>query len=216
METKTKKNKSYLKLLLILTALLLAAGCMGIAAFFTDADRALNTFTIGNIQIILLEPEYDAAGKDGRENILPDIDVVKDPQIKNSGENPAYVFLRVSVPKESVELYDPEDISVKYSARETELFSYEKSDDWVLINSETGDDYNTYVYAYASSSEMTTLDSLETSPVLFKEIHYKPVIEGQIDGRSLHIQVQAYGISVQSFPGSVSPKAAWDAVTNEI
>ena len=65
-------------------------GCMtigAVSAYFTDADTATNTFTVGKVSIDLQEPDWVPP-----TNITPEQEFAKDPKILNDGINDAYVF----------------------------------------------------------------------------------------------------------------------------
>lgn len=60
-------------------------------AYFTDNDAKTNTFTVGNVQIELTEPEWE--GK--VEKVYPGQVLDKDPTVENTGANPCYVRVKV-------------------------------------------------------------------------------------------------------------------------
>ena len=64
-------------------------------AYFTDEDDATNTFTVGNVQIDLTEPKWDANGSEDAPEVYPGEALAKDPTVTNTGANPC--FVRVSV-----------------------------------------------------------------------------------------------------------------------
>lgn len=70
----------------------------GIRAYLTDADTATNTFTVGEVKIDTLEPNYPGNGSDEVKDLTPLKEVPKDPQIKNSGKNRAIVYTQVDIP----------------------------------------------------------------------------------------------------------------------
>ena len=87
----TKSGKMKTGILICAAA---AALCVGsAAAYFTDSDTAVNTFTIGKVELDLQEPGYVP-----ETDITPGEEIQKDPQIKNTGVNDEYVFLTVTIP----------------------------------------------------------------------------------------------------------------------
>ena len=74
----------------IVLALVLAIG--GILAYFTDVDTKINKFTMGNVDIEVLEPSWP--GEEGVKDIVPNQEVNKDPQVKNKGSNDIYAFVK--------------------------------------------------------------------------------------------------------------------------
>lgn len=94
-------------LVLFLCAVLLVAGSvMGTLAYLTSQDTVVNTFTVGDIAIILDEANVDEMGnvidetrvKTNDYHLLPGHSYVKDPTvtIRNDSE-PAYVRMMVTV-----------------------------------------------------------------------------------------------------------------------
>lgn len=70
----------------------------GTLAYFTDTDDATNTFTVGNVDIVLTEPGWDNGGKAEAEDMYPGEAVAKDPTVTNNGANPAFVRVKVEWP----------------------------------------------------------------------------------------------------------------------
>lgn len=79
-----------------LVVALLATGLIGGSlAYFTDTDDKTNTFTVGNVDIDLTEPKWDANGSEDAPEVYPGEALAKDPTVTNNGANPC--FVRVSV-----------------------------------------------------------------------------------------------------------------------
>ena len=91
MKTDNTSKKKKLITTAVLCCGLLAAGValtvVGIRAYLTSIDRAVNTFTIGEVTIDTLEPNYPGNGSDEVKDMVPGKEVKKDPQIKNTGKN---------------------------------------------------------------------------------------------------------------------------------
>lgn len=64
----------------------------GTLAYFTDVDKEINTFTVGNISIDLQE-NFTQESK-----LMPGIDVTKEVWIENDGDNDAYVWYEWLIP----------------------------------------------------------------------------------------------------------------------
>lgn len=78
---------------LCLAACLAAVAVVGgTLAYFTDSEEAENVFTVGNVDITLTEPNWDAEEK---EDVYPGEPLAKDPTVTNDGANPC--FVRISV-----------------------------------------------------------------------------------------------------------------------
>jgi predicted ribosomally synthesized peptide with SipW-like signal peptide len=81
----------------------------GSLAYLTDNESHTNTVQVsGNVRVDLVEPNWDETDEDN--NGIPDKtqetvanqEVTKDPKVVNTGENPAFVFLRLTVPVKDV------------------------------------------------------------------------------------------------------------------
>lgn len=90
-------------LAIALAVALLAVAVTGSLAWFTDSDKATNTFTVGSIEIDLVEdftapkamlPVVNVDNPEADPNFIN-----KDAWVENEGKNPAYVQLLVAVPK---------------------------------------------------------------------------------------------------------------------
>lgn len=78
-----------------MVACLATAAVGGTLAYFTDTEQADNVFTVGNVDIILTEPNWVAQGSADAPEAYPGEALAKDPTITNDGANPC--FVRISV-----------------------------------------------------------------------------------------------------------------------
>jgi len=97
-----KKKLIALVLVLMLAAVSLIGGTL---AYFTDDESATNTFTMGNVEIELIEtPDEDPEDGewDGQlSDLAPGVDIDKNVFVKNTSEfNKAYVRVHIAIPKE--------------------------------------------------------------------------------------------------------------------
>lgn len=87
------KNRKKLVALVMVLALALASMIGGTLAYFTDDEAAVNTFTMGNVKIDLIEDfEEDEA------ELIPGKDIKKAVTVKNVGHNEAYVRVHIAIP----------------------------------------------------------------------------------------------------------------------
>ena len=143
-----KQKKMYLGISILVVFLIFIVG--GILAYLIDTDEKINNFKIGNVDIILHEYSWmpDAYTTDD-ESGAPDAvqtnfgdTVPKDPQVENVGHNPAYIYIKVEVPRAS---YDDGLTTITNES----LFEYTIDDsNWTELESarsvdETGK-YNVY------------------------------------------------------------------------
>ena len=67
----------------------------GSLAYFTDKDDKTNTFTVGNVDITLTEPNWEGNGSEDAPAAYPGEPLAKDPTVKNDGANPCFVRIKV-------------------------------------------------------------------------------------------------------------------------
>lgn len=64
----------------------------GTLAYFTDNEKAENVFTVGNVDIVLTEPNWN---KEEVDDVYPGEPLAKDPMVTNNGKNPCFVRIKV-------------------------------------------------------------------------------------------------------------------------
>ncbi|MGI5984907.1 MAG: hypothetical protein GXY01_10575 [Clostridiales bacterium] len=176
-------------MILFSTFLMLAAAAVGgTLAYFTNTDAAKKTFTVGSVAIELyehkVEKKTDASGhaiweyvlngdskieviENRYDGIYPGAVLPKDPTIRNTGENPAYVRMKVTLSnavawKESVVSHDLSSI-----------FGGHDETKWTraAVIENRDEDTITYVYNYngilAESAETGALFTSINIPTLF-------------------------------------------------
>ena len=221
-----KKKKTILAAIVLLLVFVVG----GAIAYFTDTDSATNTFTIGNVDIDLVESTWenldtDTVDKnnnkipDAAEDMMPGETVDKDPVVKNlSTKNPAYVFVKVEVPCSNIittAAPDDEETPV-------ELFRYSVNTGWTELTSakvacSTAGSTATHVYYYGNSTTLTELakaanDSTPTAtPALFNSVTLLETLKSSdipnlTDAKN--IVVTGYGIQTEGLT-STTPAAVW-------
>lgn len=206
-------------------AALLVVG--GVFAYLTDHDEATNILTMGDVDIGIDEPEYPGNDTPETTDIWAGKVIAKDPMITNYGDNSAYVYLQVSVPKAEVITTDNDGYLLNEGEPTLQqLFSfinedgeYGINDGWLLIASQTDDtDYpevNHYLFAYETvlAAYDAENDVADATVPLFNKIEFVNVIEGQIPtDASFEIPIVAHGIQSNYGDGSetVDLYSAWN------
>lgn len=216
-------NKKKVMLAAIVLALVLSIG--GVLAYFSDSDEKTNTFTVGKISIQLTEPTWDSTGKTKAESVLPNQLIDKDPKITNNGKNPAYVFIKVSIPNAEVttETEAGEDGTQNTLQPLFKLMNNATppaegvNEGWVLVSTKNGDATNPteYVYAYGTETEMEALAvGASTTNPLFSKIKFANVQEGwNIEEHPYDVVVTGYAIQTENLNGGkVKPSDVWDVL----
>lgn len=81
--------------IVLCVAMLAIAIVGGTLAYFTDNDAKANTFTVGNVSIVLNEPNWDQTGAAEAFDVYPGEPLAKDPTVTNDGANPCFVRIEV-------------------------------------------------------------------------------------------------------------------------
>lgn len=149
------------------------------------------------MSIDLEEPGYPGNDSDEVKNIIPNQEVVKDPQVENSGVNDALVFLRVEVPQET---YTDEDDGT-WEQKKQDLFKLKGiSDQWELLRTETitntdGKEKTSYVYGYKKK-----LEKKSATDKLFQKVQMRNAMEADLNGKVEDIIVTACAIQADNIP----------------
>ena len=88
-----KKKILTLSLVVALAATALIGGTL---AYFTDTDDKTNVMTVGNVDIVLTETEWEATGKEDAKDVYPGEKLAKNPVVTNNGANPCFVRVKVT------------------------------------------------------------------------------------------------------------------------
>lgn len=200
MNVKENNKKKNMKPILIAGAAVACLGIAGVSAYFTDAAKITNTFTVGKVDVTPDEPAWTPP-----ENIVPNQEFNKDPEVTNSGKNNAYIFLQVKIPKARV-AYAGAD-GTKHNEDKSEsvaLFDCANGGtpgfntaNWAevpgtLVNNDT-EVIRTFVYGTSSMAKALTPGAKTES--LFTTIKFKNVLEGQsIEGSKLNVDVTTFAI----------------------
>ena len=182
----TKKKIVSLCLAAVLVVMAIAGATV---AYFTDTDAKDNTFTVGNVDITLTEPNWESSGSVDAPDVYPGEPLAKDPTVTNSGKNPC--FVRISVA--NLKQFDNKgDITYR-----TDYQTGALGTDWVL---------HTDGYFYYTK----VLNINESTPALFDQIVMPTGLTG--NEATLPITVTAQAVQAQ---GAKASFAAVQAMTVE-
>ena len=205
------------KLMTVLAlVLVIAMSVAGTYAYLTSADKVVNTFTVGDVQINLDEAKANADGslvqgaarvKANEYKLLPGHTYNKDPMVTVlKGSESSYVKMTVTFSK-AAEL---DAIFAPTGANMTSIFNGYDRANWIYKgNTEnTGDNTRTYEFWYkapvAAPDGDVALDALFDSitvPGTIKNDQLKTI-------EDMTITVNAYAIQADGFANA---EAAWEA-----
>ena len=171
------------KIVAVALAACLAATAIvgGTLAYFTDTDNADNVFTVGNVDIVLTEPNWD---EENAVNMYPGEVVSKDPTVTNVGSNPC--LLRVKIEW-------PENVDLDYF---TDGVEYKLGENWTVRDG---------VYYYQSILEPGS----DPTDALFDEIRLDPATTNAQTGK-YDIKVTAEAVQSEGFTGTLTPESMAD------
>ena len=89
-------NKKKILVLAVSVCLVAILAIGGTLAYFTDEEEATNTFTVGNVDITLTEPNWEGTGSQDAPEVYPGEPLAKDPTVTNTGANPCFVRIKVT------------------------------------------------------------------------------------------------------------------------
>lgn len=201
----------------------------GITAYFTDTDEKVNHFTVGKIEIELEEPEWEKKpdeDKDGvpdeAENLVPGKRLTKNPMVKNTGINDAFVFMTVEIPCREVITVNQD--GTRNPSAMTDLYSYQRDSSWKELGSreimdkagkQTG---RKYLYAYAQENGTCRIvKQKETTAPLFESVLFANVMEGQgLEEEVFDLDICAYAIQTTDLNGGTKDAdQIWQIITNQ-
>ncbi|MBR3276652.1 MAG: SipW-dependent-type signal peptide-containing protein [Eubacterium sp.] len=205
-----KKTRKFAVMAAAVLAAVMAVG--GITAYFSDADTAANTFTVGKVSLDLQEPDWEPP-----TDITPNETITKNPSVYNDGLNDEFVFVEVVMPYKNIITVN--DDGTKKAAADTELFTYAVNSGWTEIASEKDASAKTVThrYVYGTSTQCTALAKDARTPSLFDSVKFVNAIEDQgLEEASYDIVLNAYGIQTSNVNGgTVKPLEVWSVIANQ-
>lgn len=164
-------------LVLVLSIAIIAVATLGATlAYFTDKEEDTNTFTIGNVNIELTEPSWTEDVSD----VYPGQVLAKDPIVKNIGNNPCLVRIKLEMPTLPTNL-PQNDVAIVYRTGGLDGIL---GADWV----DGGDGY--YYY-------LEILENSESTSELFEEVVIPTELENGDGTTDYDIKVTAYAVQAQ-------------------
>ena len=213
------KNKALL--LVLCVVMLVSATAFGTLAYLTDNDQVTNTFTVGNIEIILDEAPVDTNGdattgprvKTNSYKLLPGHEYDKDPTVHvQAGSENCYLFVTVKNEISAIEA-------------ETTVAKQMENKGWKEVTDATGVAADEKLYVYATGTDAKTSVAANTDVVVFENFKIdgakvvnvpdgETVPAGKFDlaaytGKT--IVVTAYAVQVDGFDGE-TPANIWNTV----
>lgn len=177
-------------------------------AYFTDTEDVTNTFTVGNVDIKLDEPEWTEGSK-----LVPGTEISKDPTVTVvKGSEECYVRILMTISNSSQ--WDAIFNADKTLTIENFFKGYDPAD-WTYIKNTENANGNTRTYEFRYKEAVNALNANADVklPALFTDIVVPSTLTGtQIATLSnFKIVIEAQAIQTASFNNDVD--AAWAAFT---
>lgn len=158
----------------VLCVMLLGSAAVGITAAFLSRSpgEVQNIITAGSVEGKLMERNWEP---ENAKHLHPLESTPKDPSVKNTGDNDAYIFLEVRVPVENISVVDGNGKKTVRQAHE--LFTFKAdTENWELISRNMDKGAVRYVYGYKKAVSPKE----ETAP-LFEEVTAVNYLEGELN-----------------------------------
>ncbi len=214
-------NKRVRGAIVIIVLLAVCSAVGGAAAYFLSADAKINTFVTGEVDISVVEPAWEEGTV--ASGLEPGEIIAKDPVIRNTGVNDAFVFMALDMPKVMGLMLFDESGSLKRTpaGKGTLLFEpqfaagYDSR--WIMISEthidDPDEDYLRQVWAYAAEKgekiEMSPLAAGDSTSPLFEAVQYARAVEGQgLSDKRFRLPVYGYAIQAESL-GTKKPEEVW-------
>lgn len=179
-----KKKILAITLCVAMLAIMLVSGTL---AYFTDNDAKTNTFTVGNVSIVLTEPKWDAEGAAEAFDVYPGEALAKDPTVTNDGKNPC--FVRVSVT--GWDALINAELSENNITYRTDYVDAKLGENWVL---------HTDGYFYYTK----VMQPADVTDALFDQIVIPTDVVNDATGAQYNLEVKAYAVQAQGAKPSFS------------
>lgn len=191
----------------------------GAFAYLTDIENETNTFTVGEVNIELTEPEWD---EENGKDITPNKVIEKDPTVTNIGVNDAYIFVEVEIPYAVSVDVDTEiagDDGTKTRVTDPELFTYTVNEGWAEVGTPVKDadrEVVKHVYAYAKDNVMTAVAKGD-SVTLFNSVKFINIVENYgLEKTTKEINVTAKAIQTSDINGGkTAPADVLEVINNQ-
>lgn len=227
-----KKKIVAFMLVVVMLAIAIVGGTM---AYFTDAEEATNVFTVGSVDIELLESQYHRENDKVEDdeiiadaetyqdeylavqgnNIVPGRWIRKAPYIVNNGNNAAYVRVRLIIPADIFVKDHLQVMTTTTAVNEGAISGPVKTS---TFEDENGVTFNEYTFTYTEAlepGEMTYWPAFWQ--VKLEETCTQDMIAALIDSGvitedgAFNIVVEADAIQAEGFDDAAAAFAAFDA-----
>lgn len=194
--------------------LLVMVSILGTLAYLTATDEAINTFTVGDVDIVLDETDVDEMGKPtgndrdktNEYHLIPGYEYTKDPMVTVvKGSEDCYVRMLLTINQDDVW----QEICSKYHLTIHDFIKGYEKDKWVFKKETTKDNTRTYEFWYYDQVDKDSEQNTELAPI-FKTLVVPEVLtkEDIAALKGFEMNVVAHAIQAGSFENA---EKAWEA-----
>lgn len=215
-------KKSKVLLLSVCAVLLVVATVLGTLAYLTDRDTVVNTFTVGQVDIVLDEADVNPDGtviegadrvKENDYHLVPGMTYTKDPTItvlKGSEESYVRMVVTVSCYAELKEIFG-EDFLPQY------FVSGWDPETWLTTGEiKVDEEANTATYEFRYKETVTpTADEDMVLDALFDSLTVPGTVSGEELAKIADLKITVVGHAIQKTSFD-SEDAAWAAFDEQV
>lgn len=215
-------KKSKVLLLSVCAVLLVVATVLGTLAYLTDRDTVVNTFTVGQVDIVLDEADVNPDGtviegadrvKENDYHLIPGMTYTKDPTItvlKGSEESYVRMVVTVSCYAELKEIFG-EDFLPQY------FVSGWDPETWLTTGEiKVDEEANTATYEFRYKETVTpTADEDMVLDALFDSLTVPGTVSGEELAKIADLKITVVGHAIQKTSFD-SEDAAWAAFDEQV
>lgn len=210
-------------LITVCVLVLVSASIMGTLAYLTSQDEAVNTFTVGQVDIVVDEADVDEDGVpiDGADRVegneyhlIPGKTYTKDPTLTvKKGSEESYVRMLVTIDK----LSELDAIFAPDGADLLEIFGGYDAAKWIYEGESESANTITYEFRYFETVDASD----ESADVVLEALFTSLTIPGEITGEQLktindmNITVIGHAIQKSGFNDADAAWAAFDEQVNK-
>ncbi|MEE0930227.1 MAG: SipW-dependent-type signal peptide-containing protein [Acutalibacteraceae bacterium] len=215
------QTKSKALILLLCAMLLVVSTVFGTIAYLTSEDKAVNTFTVGNVSIKLDEADVNLDGTpiegadrvDGNEyHLIPGQTYIKDPTVTVlEGSENSYIRMLVTINKISeLKLALGDDF-----LPENYVTGWDSSIWSCVANTDNGDNTITYEFRYYKTVDTFNTDADIVLEPLFKSFTLPGEITGEELAKISNLEITVVANAIQSL-GFDDADTAWVAFDEQM
>lgn len=130
-----KKVVALLFVIAVVVATLVITKYNDISAYYTHSDNKLNSFSAGELEVTVTEPNYV-----DNQIMKPNETIAKDPTYSNTGTVDGYIRAQIYAPISKIKYVDGDE-NIVTPEQDVEIFSYTLNSGWVAVEDNPSDTY---------------------------------------------------------------------------